>query len=297
MYKKNITIFTPTYNRGYILTQLYNSLLSQSYKDFEWVIVDDGSTDNTKELVEEFMNEKKICIRYKWVKNGGKTTAINRGVEMAEGRLFFIVDSDDYITDTALECIVYWESTIKDKANFCGVSGNRGNKQGKLWGTTFEGEYLDCTALERKQNNITGDKSEVYYTDILRKYPFPEIEGERYVPLVYVWQGIAHDGYKMRWFNKIIYIGEYLEDGLTNKYQSLLDRNPKGTAMYKVKECEYFNYTLKMKVNSYYQYYTRFAGKLSVHEIAQNLQCSDLFMYYILARFKIRNMIKGEAYK
>lgn len=297
MYKKEITVFTPTYNRADIIGQLYHSLIRQTCKDFEWIIIDDGSVDCTRNLIESFIKEDKICIRYKYVKNGGKTKAINRGVEMAEGRLFFIVDSDDYITDNAIERILYWESTIDKKSHYCGVSGNRGNKRGELWGTTFKGEYTDCTALERKQNNITGDKSEVYYTNILKRFPFPEIDGERYIPLAYVWQGIAYAGYKMRWFNEIIYIGEYLEDGLTNKYQSLLNRNPKGTALYKIKECEYFNYSFKMKINSYYQYYTRFSDALSMHEIAQNLQCSDFLMKYIVLRFKIRRLVKGEAYR
>lgn len=291
-----VTVFTPTYNRGYIIGKLYYSLLNQTCKDFEWLVIDDGSNDNTQELIEEYIDEGKIPIRYKKVKNGGKCRAINKGVALSEACLFYIVDSDDYLPPNAIERILYWESTIIEKKDFAGVAGNRGNYAGKIWGTTFTGESMDCTSLDAKKRNVSGDKAEVYYTDLLRKYPFPEIEGERYIPLDYVWLGIAYDGYKLRWFNEVIYCGEYLEDGLTNKYQELLDRNPKGYAIYKNKECLYLNYRYKQKINSYYQYYTRFKDRLLVKEIAANLHISEWKMYLIIFRFKVRDLIKGKSY-
>lgn len=119
-----ITVFTPTYNRGYIIEKLYRSLQRQTFQDFEWVVMDDGSTDNTEEIFESWMQEdNRFPIRYYKQENGGKCRAINRGLDLAKGELFFIMDSDDYLTDNALERIVYWESTIAGQQNYAGVVG------------------------------------------------------------------------------------------------------------------------------------------------------------------------------
>ena len=109
---KKITIFTPTYNRAYTLKKLYDSIVVQDYSAIEWIIVDDGSSDSTKELVTSFIEENKIDIKYFYQENSGKHIAINRGVEEAQGELFFIVDSDDYLTKDALNIINKWENTL-----------------------------------------------------------------------------------------------------------------------------------------------------------------------------------------
>ena len=102
-----ITVFTPTYNRGYIIEKLYNSLVSQNYNEFEWLIVDDGSTDQTQELISNFITKGFIDIRYFKQENGGKHRAINKGVKLAKGELFFIVDSDDYLSNNALDRVLF----------------------------------------------------------------------------------------------------------------------------------------------------------------------------------------------
>ena len=120
-----ITVFTPTFNRAYCLSSLYKSLCKQVNKNFEWLIVDDGSTDNTELLIKSFMNESEINITYFKQENGGKHRAINKGVSLAKGELFFIVDSDDYLSDNALERVIFHYSNIKDNPLFAGVSGMR----------------------------------------------------------------------------------------------------------------------------------------------------------------------------
>ena len=132
-----ITVFTPTYNRGYIIENLYHSLQQQTFKNFEWIVVDDGSTDNTEEKIRCFQKENNFFpIRYLKTENGGKHRAINKGVSLANGSLFFIVDSDDYLTKTALEKIDIMEGTIpKDlKVNFAGVCGQRGYTENREMG-------------------------------------------------------------------------------------------------------------------------------------------------------------------
>ena len=124
-YTCKITVFTPTYNRAYIIENLYQSLRKQTYTDFEWLVVDDGSADNTQELFEGWQQEDNpFPIRYVKQENGGKCRAINHGLKLARGELFFTVDSDDYLTDDALEKILRWEAELPKDENFCGFSAN-----------------------------------------------------------------------------------------------------------------------------------------------------------------------------
>lgn len=209
-----ISILTPTYNRAYRLNRLYMSLTRQEYHDFEWIIIDDGSTDNTKQLYESW-DKDKFNISYYYKENGGKHTALNVGVNIAHGDFIFIVDSDDYITDDALEKVAHWTAEIVKCEKFAGVSGLKAYDAAHQIGERPKLPYVDCTNLERKKYHLCGDKAEVYKREILLRYPFPEFEGEHYIPEDVVWNAIAGDGYRLRWYNDIIYIGEYLEDGLT----------------------------------------------------------------------------------
>ena len=120
-----VTVFTPTYNRAYILERLYNSLKRQSIYDFEWLVIDDGSTDSTSQLLEKWKKENlPFDIVYYKKDNGGKCRAINLGLQYARGELFLVVDSDDYLSEDAIEKITAWSNTIKEKEQFCGFAGN-----------------------------------------------------------------------------------------------------------------------------------------------------------------------------
>ena len=134
-----ITVFTPTYNRGYIIQQLYDSLILQSYKNFEWLVIDDGSTDDTEELFKSFIAERKIKIHYSKVKNGGKHRAINKGLELARGNFFFIVDSDDYLPSNALERVSFFTKQIESEDALAGVSGLRIYPDGRKVGGAQRG--------------------------------------------------------------------------------------------------------------------------------------------------------------
>lgn len=179
-----ITVFTPTYNRCFLLEQLYSSLKRQTFKDFEWLVVDDGSTDNTTDFFSKIKKEKNpFDIIYIKTENGGKHRAINCGINHASGELFFIVDSDDYLTDNALALIDKIEKSIpqNDSKYYGGICGIRGYSKDKPIGSSFEGKYLDITMLERTKYGISGDKAEVFYTHLLKRYPFPEFEGEKFL--------------------------------------------------------------------------------------------------------------------
>ena len=268
-----ITVFTPTFNRAYIIENLYRSLQYQTTSDFEWLVIDDGSKDNTKELFTNWMKENnQFPIRYYQVENGGKHRAINKATDLANGKLFFIVDSDDTLTNDALESIIHWERSIQDKHNFCGISGNRGKNESDIIGSTFDGHYVDATSLDRTRFEITGDKAEVFYTDILRRYKFDEINGENFITEATVWDRMAFDGYKIRWFNKVIYICDYLEDGLTNNINKIFVKNPVGTAIYIKQQISFYECDIKGRLSYYNLYYEFMKSDFSLIQIAKYLE-------------------------
>lgn len=210
-----LTIFTPSYNRAYILPKLYDSLCNQTCKDFEWLVVDDGSNDNTRALFDKWVIEAPFYIRYYIQENGGKHRAINKGVSLTENELFFIVDSDDHLTPNAVEWILETYKGIENNQLYAGLSGLRITPDGNKIGGGADFDTLDTDALSlRLVHNIQGDMAEVYKTDILRKYPFLEVPGEKFCTEALVWNRIAQK-YKLRYVYQGIYICEYLPDGLT----------------------------------------------------------------------------------
>ena len=212
-----ITVLTPTYNRSYILKNAYNSLLTQTNLNFEWVIVDDGSTDDTSFLVKSWVEEtKKFKIRYYKKTNGGKHRAVNYGISKSMGEYILILDSDDYLTPDAISFVLNHLDEVSDE-NFAGLSGLKGwdNENNVIGNQHPDGSYIDATNIDRTKKGLMGDKAEVYKKEILLRYPFPEFEGENFLRESASWDRIALDGYKIRWYNHVICICAYLEDGLT----------------------------------------------------------------------------------
>lgn len=272
-----ITVFTPTYNRGYLLDKLYESLLKQTNTDFEWLIIDDGSNDNTSNIINKFIDDDKIRIRYFYQENGGKHRAINKGLDIAEGELFFIVDSDDTLIPTAIELVLEKYKSVENCPEFAGISFNRGYSEKEIIGKTFSSEFMDCTNLERGKNNILGDKSEIYRTEILRNIKFPEIEGENFMSEIVLWNEVARQGYKLRWYNEIIYICNYLEDGLTVNRDSIYLNNPIAHKMM-VNELLQIDFPIKSKINTIYNYYKLWRDKKSFVEISKDININKFIL-------------------
>lgn len=227
-----VTIFTPTYNRGYTLLRLYQSLTRQSVQDFEWIIVDDGSTDDTESIVQRFISEKVLKIEYYKVNNRGKHTAINIGVTKAKGNLFFIVDSDDWLITNAIERILYHYAYIKSDESFAGVVGLRAFANGERIGGGTKFDILDCSYIElRYVRKIKGDMAEVFKTSVLKQYVFPEFEDEKFCPEALIWNRIGCT-YKMRHFYEKICFCEYLADGLTAKITRVRMKSPEASLLY-----------------------------------------------------------------
>ena len=263
-----VTVFTPTYNRAYILGDLYHSLQRQTCMDFEWLIVDDGSADDTKALVASWQGEENpFPIRYVCQENGGKCRAINRGLKEANGRLFFTVDSDDYLTDDAIEKVIRWDGELPADGHFCGYAGNMGTALGVTTNRLFPGDYLDGTALDR-YDRVDGERAFVFYTEIHRKYLYPEFPGEKFLTEAVTWDLMAHDGYKMRFYNDIIRIWEYKDDGLTQAGYRVFLENPQGTGLFFRQKAEFLHYSLWNKLTLWYGYATDAMDRCTDEQIA-----------------------------
>jgi glycosyltransferase involved in cell wall biosynthesis len=212
-----MTIFTATYNRGQYLKKIYNSLLSQVAYDFEWLIVDDGSTDQTKNIVDSFISESRISIRYYYQTNQGKHIAFNKGIDLAKGDFFICVDSDDNLTDKAISVIN--DSIAKLQPNNIGVvypqSLNYENDKYK-WSNIDKNE-IDIIDLKEKYRII--ESAILIRTKILKKYHFPEFKNddgkkEKFCSEGLLFNKLISDG-KFVVCNSVIYVSNYLDDGLT----------------------------------------------------------------------------------
>lgn len=229
-----ITILTPTYNRASLLPRLFDSLLRQTSKDFEWIVVDDGSTDDTREVV---ANLKEKCggafpMGYVYKANGGKHMAINIGAERARGELLFIADSDDLLTDDALETVENSWHDISDDKSFAGIAGlDIAMDTREVIGSGLPQGHIDCNAIDiRYRHHVTGDMKEVFRTEVLREFPFPEFAGERFCPEQLVWFRMARR-YRLRYINKPIYIADYQPDGITAGITRARMRNPSASML------------------------------------------------------------------
>lgn len=230
-----ITIVTPTYNRAHLLPRLRESLCAQTCKDFEWLVIDDGSTDGTEEMFENGNVDGNVDVefpvRYIRKENGGKHTALNVGIMEATGDMILIVDSDDALLEDAVETVIEKYEEIKDDKSYCGVCGYMQHSDGTVIGSPLPHDEINASSLElRYKYGVTGDMIEVFRTDVLREFLFPEIKGERFCPEALVWNRIAAK-YKMRVFNKCIYIRDYLDGGLTSKIVRIRCESPIASAI------------------------------------------------------------------
>lgn len=251
-----ITVFTPTYNRISLLPRLLESLLKQTNKNFEWLVVDDGSSDGTEKYFNDVILKKQSTfpIRYYLENNGGKHTAINRGVKEAKGELFLILDSDDSLPCDAIETILKNYDLCKEWDDCGGVCGLMAHHDGKRIGNGFPKDTIyESSLVFRYHMGVTGDLSEVFKTSVMREFPFPEIEGEKFCPEALVWNRIASK-YKLSCFNKVVYYADYLGGGLTDKIVKIRMESPIATTMTYQEMTEY-DIPLKWKIRSAINYW------------------------------------------
>ncbi len=226
---KTITIFTPTYNRAYCLDQVYQSLIQQTNQDFIWLVIDDGSTDNTKELVDNWIVDKKIEIQYHYQKNTGMHGGHNAAYALITTELNVCIDSDDYMPTNAIEKILLYYPNIKGNPKYAGLVALDADKTGKIIGTKIPDSIKETTLSDiYNKHKVKGDKKLVYKTAILKKYPnYPIFKGEKFVPLGTLYLMIDQD-YKLKPINEVLCIVEYLEDGSSKNILKQYKKNPEG---------------------------------------------------------------------
>lgn len=231
-----LTIHTATYNRAYILPKAYESLKKQTCKDFEWIITDDGSTDNTEELVNGWIGQDNgFDIIYNKLNHVGIPRALNSGVNLAHTEWFMMLDSDDHLLPETVEKVLIWLDEIKDDESFAGIGFARVQPDGSYMKDRHpvideKIGFFDATHLERKEHQIDMDMCEVHRTSLMKKYPFQVWEDEFFAPEQLSLYNMALDGYKLRWRLEKLYICSYLSDGMT-KNDDLVRQNPMGFAM------------------------------------------------------------------
>ena len=230
-----LTVFTPAYNRAHTLPRTYKSLLNQDCKDFIWLIVDDGSTDNTADLVQQWKNEDNgFEIRYIYKENGGMHTAHNTAYQNIDTLLNVCIDSDDCLADGAIRKIIEKWKDIEhlDYGGIIALDADMNTSS--LIGTGFPPDLTETTLSGYYASGGSGDKKLVYRTDVIRKYPeYPVFPGEKYVALAYKYLLIDQD-YKLAVLNDVLCNVEYQPDGSSRNMLLQYYRNPKGFAFWRI---------------------------------------------------------------
>lgn len=277
------TICTPTYNRAYILHRVYDSLLKQTYKNFEWIIVDDGSTDDTKNIVSSWIKSDEINIKYTYQKNAGKHIALNNAIDNANGEFFLIFDSDDMCVENTLEVFLAYWNTIEDKENFVGVTALYKDMNSKQLGMNFPKDIFDSNTIEcRYSHKIVGDKWGFQRLDILKENRFPEYPGEKFLAEGIVWNKIASK-YSTRYINQYLGIVDYQESGLSANSLNLRINNPNGAL-------HYYNSELSIRIIPLFRKfkdginYIRFSkhAKKSLFQIVKNSTNKPIVLFSLV---------------
>lgn len=274
-----ITIFTPLYNRKKYLQRVFDSILLQDDASIEWLIVDDGSTDHPKELIEQLKKSAPFSIEYHQQPNKGKHVAINNGLNIAKGDYFFILDSDDALPVNALSILRSFINKVHDNPKIAGVSGVLETMNGKKLSDPFFDELVTNSIDVRHKYKVKGDLAEVFKTAVLKKHPFPYFEGEKYCNESLVWNRIAQN-YDLLYFNIVIYTCEYLEDGLSYNSVKMRMKSPMA-AMTNYAELASYKVPLQIKLKSYINFWRfSFNSKLSLKQKTKLLPLNIGLLFY-----------------
>jgi len=261
------TVFTPTFNRAATLPDVYSSLLAQTFADFEWLVVDDGSTDSTERLIAEWQQEARLKIRYFRQPNAGKHAAFNRGVSEARGELFLALDSDDTLSAEALARFLQrWiEIPESSRPQFSGVTCQCIDGKGEIVGTSLPVDFIDGYAPEIVSSlRLRGERFGFHRTAILRLFPFPVFDGERFIPEGLVWNRIGRQ-YKIRFVADALRVYRDSSDGLSASMTRIRRRSPRGTTLYYV---EAMDHAQSLRI--------RFRHAINAHRFALNPLSRDL---------------------
>ncbi len=247
-----LTIFTPTYNRKDRIGRTYESLKKQSLKEFVWLIVDDGSEDGTEETVKGFIEEAPFEIRYIRQENGGKMRAHNRGVKECDTEAFLCLDSDDYLSETAVDVILDKWNEIREDGRYAGIIAYKGESSDKVIYGNYFPDTSDTSFRELYRKGFKGETTLILRTSLLKANLFPEIEGEKYVPEDVVYDRID-EGHIFKVMDEILTICELVNSGLTDRVEELRRQAPTGWFIYYYQRAGSWPFgLLKIKFASHY---------------------------------------------
>lgn len=272
-----LTILTPTYNRGVLIKNLYNSLLRQKNHKFQWLIIDDGSSDNTKEVIENFDNYN-FRIDYYYKDNGGKHTALNYSHQYIEGDWIFVVDSDDILTENAIDLVYEYIGKYANRKDIGAFAFLKSDYTGKILAPQlYKNDYISNVIDYRINSNVKGDQAEVYRTKIFKRFKFPVFEGEKFLGEDYLHINAAYISNTV-YINKVIYLCEYMDGGLTKSGRQMRIQNPLGGMVH---GSLYFSkrFKLKYRVKGMMLYicYGLFAKK-TIKKLYQDVKYIKLFI-------------------
>lgn len=228
------TVFTPTYNLAHTLPRLYESLERQTFRDFEWLIIDDGSTDDTESVVQAWLEDATFPMRYIRQENAGKHVSANRGADLAVGELIGTIDADDWYAPNALERFLHHWQSIPDgeRDGYVGVVGLCADPSGELVGTAFPEDVMDSDFFQMIfEYGVEGDKAGVGRTEVSREFKFPELEHGGWVPEAIVYNRIARK-YKARFFNEVVMFKDYQPEGMSAFGGIARARSPRTARLY-----------------------------------------------------------------
>jgi len=299
------SIVTPTFNRAKYLPRVYNCLCQQGDIDFEWIIVDDGSTDDTKEVVSSF--EKKFEIKYAYKENAGKPAAMNYGAHIANSQILVSLDDDDMLLPNVLEAVWKYFDTKTGKFLYdciC-ISGLSQYENGDIVGKKFPHDSFVSDYIRYiKNENILGDKCEFFLTEVYKKYPFPIIKNEKQIAesIMYIRISRTH---QTLYVNHVFLEKQFLESGLSMQnfwlmypFSSELYYNETSTPPFRLK--------LQIKHSAKYIYFARINQKKHIYKKAKNktvfplgvlAYCFFLFKDFIRIFPLTKQFLKRKSYK
>lgn len=239
------SVITPTFNRAHTLLKCAEGLKSQIFKKFEWIVIDDGSTDNTHELIKNLIFDFNII--YKYQDNKGKASAVDFGISIAKGKYIIILDSDDIPLPNALD--TFYNEFMTSNIDICGVASLTSYSNGKIIGTIKSKSPLYATSLNAySKKKLTGDKWFAFKKNIIEKYKNPVYDNEKFVTEGIVYNRISRDGYIVKFLTKSLLIHDYLDDGLTKNHLYLRSKSPIGFIAYYIENLN----SIDVELTTYY---------------------------------------------
>ncbi|OFM81823.1 glycosyltransferase family A protein [Weeksella sp. HMSC059D05] len=286
-----ITIFTPTYNRAHLLPRLFESLVTQKNKNFKWLVVDDGSTDNTKELIDQFSTEADFKITYIFQSNQGKHVAINTALENIDTTYFLTIDSDDKMVENGINLIYKKIDLIDEDDTLAAIASpiyvvNHPNLDKYKPLAKDNLIYNSFGSGKGYEKNLLGENSYIFKTKIAKQYPYPVFEGEKFLKESIVFKRISCF-YNFLYIKDTVVVAEYQEDGLSSDFIQLLKNNPKGAAISFEELMNYTQIPFKKRIHYALVYwdFETLSGETSFFKRLRKIKSNRLKIAFILKKY------------